>query len=258
MDFLNFLALAFIGALIVQVITFVYALLSRRVDSIDIAWGLSFIAAIGMMQVVYPSPALWVVVADILVTIWGLRLSWHIFRRFRRSSKQDERYTTIMQSWPKHFMSLQLFVKLFLVQAILATVISLPVVAIHHYQPDTSMVAMLGLLVWVVGFLFESTADRQLKNFLLTPNHGDLMTDGLWRYSRHPNYFGEVTMWWGIALIALQTPYWFFGIVGATAITVLICFVSGIPLAEKRSKPKKGWTEYVRRTSPLLPWPPKK
>ncbi len=258
MDFLSLLPAAFLGALIVQLVAFTYALRSRRADIIDVAWGLSFIAAMALMQLLHPSTSPWVIITDLLVTIWGARLSWHIYRRFKRSDVQDERYTEIIRQWPKRFMGLQLFARLFLLQAILATTISLPVIVVHTYQPGTSWLTLIGLAIWIVGFIFESVADRQLKEFLATPNHAALMTNGLWRYSRHPNYFGEVSMWWGIALIAAQTPLWWLGLIGAVAITLLISFVSGIPIAEKRSAGKEGWTAYKRQTSALLPWPPKK
>lgn len=258
MDFLTLAAVGFGGALIVQFFTFIYALVSRRVDSVDVAWGVSFIIIALSMQFYRPTTSLWVLVVDLLVLVWGLRLSWHIYRRFKHSPKQDERYTQLLEQWPKRLRSLQLFVKIFLLQAILATVISLPVIAVHYYQPSIGVLAIVGVVVWLVGFTFESVADRQLKDFLETPGHKDLMTDGVWHYSRHPNYFGEVSMWWGIALIAASTPLWWLGCIGAITITLLICFVSGIPLAEKRSATKNGWQEYKHTTSVLLPWPPKK
>lgn len=256
MDFVALLAVALVSAILVQAVTYGYAVQAGRADSIDIAWGLSFIAIIIGMQVVSPTVDVWVFVTELLVIVWGVRLAWHIYRRFKRSDKQDERYTQIIHQWPARHKNLQLFVKLFLLQAVLAVVISLPVIIIHHYTPQGSPLMYVGVVVWVVGFLFEYIADKQLKAFLAQPNHPELMTRGVWRYSRHPNYFGEVTMWWGIALIALQTPLGILGVVGAATITILICFVSGVPLAEKRSARKSGWDEYKRKTSVLFPLPP--
>lgn len=257
MDFLVLLGFAFIGAIAVQLLAFSYALRTKRVDVIDVAWGPSFIGAIIAMQLHSPSSSLWVIVADILVAVWGVRLSWHIYRRFKHSQIQDERYTNLMKHWPRQYMSLQVFSRLFVVQAILAAIINLPVIVIHLYEPVNSWATMAGLAVWLIGFTFESIADRQLKDFLATPKHGQLMMSGLWRYSRHPNYFGEITMWWGIALIACITPLWWVGIIGAATISTLICFVSGVPLAEARAASKSGWNEYKQKTSVLIPWPPK-
>lgn len=257
MDFLGLFGIALVGAIVAQTITFSYAVKTNRVDSIDIAWGLSFVASIVAMQLVHPSTNGAVILTELLVTIWGVRLAWHIYQRFKRSDQQDERYTQLMQAWPKQHKTFQLYVKLFLLQALLAGVISLPVIIVHHYAPAVTLLTLIGVMVWIVGFLFEYAADKQLKAFLAQPTHGPLMTSGVWRYSRHPNYFGEVTMWWGIALIALQTPLGLLGIVGAGTITVLICFVSGVPLAEKRAASKPGWAEYRRKTSVLFPLPPK-
>ncbi|MGB4768074.1 MAG: DUF1295 domain-containing protein [Candidatus Saccharimonas sp.] len=257
MDFVNLLITALVSAGILQLVTFVYAVRARRVDSIDIAWGLSFIAIVVGMQLVRPTFDLWVVVTELLVLVWGLRLAWHIYRRFLRSDKQDERYTQILEAWPARYRNVQVLVKIFLLQAVLAVVISLPVIIVHQYPPQGSLLVYAGVTIWIVGFMFELIADRQLRMFLAQPKRPELMTTGLWRYSRHPNYFGEVTMWWGIALIALQTPLGLLGLVGAATITVLICFVSGVPLAEKRSARKSGWDEYRRRTSVLFPLPPR-
>jgi steroid 5-alpha reductase family enzyme len=257
MDIVTLMSLAFFGTLTLQLVAYVYALRSTRVDIIDAVWGLSFIAAIIAMQLHNPSNSVWVVVVDLLVVTWGTRLSWHIYRRFTHSSVQDERYTTLIRQWPDRLMSLQLFFRLFLVQAVLAAIISLPVIVVHTYQPETSWLSVAGLIVWVIGFVFESIADKQLKVFLARPGHDELMTTGLWSYSRHPNYFGEITMWWGIALIACTTPLWWLGIIGSLTISVLICLVSGIPLAEIRTSTKKGWDIYKGNTSVLVPWRPK-
>lgn len=252
----SFIAVGFAGALTVQLVAFVYAMRLRRVDLVDAAWGVSFIAVVAALQVAQPTVNGWTLVVDMLVLLWGLRLSWHIYGRFRRSSKQDERYTEIMSRWPEKNRGLQTFIKIFLLQALLATVISLPVIVTHVSQPDTMLVAIVGLVVWVVGFVFETVADNQLKAFL-RQSHGELMRTGLWRYSRHPNYFGEIAMWWGIALIACASPLWWVGLIGAAVITYLISFVSGVPPAEARGSMKNGWQEYKRKTSVLLPWFPK-
>lgn len=258
MGIIALLGCALLGALVVQLVAYVYALRTSRVDVIDVGWGLSFIAAVVVMQLYEPSTSLWVVMTDLLVFIWGVRLSWHIYRRFSHSAVQDARYTELIRHWPQRLLPLQLFLRLFVVQAFLAVLISLPVVVVHAYQPATSWLAVVGLMLWLVGFITESVADKQLRDFLVAPDHGELMTDGLWRYSRHPNYFGEIIMWWGIALIASQTPLWWLGILGALTITILIRFVSGVPLAEARSRSKRGWSEYARQTSTLLPLPLRK
>jgi steroid 5-alpha reductase family enzyme len=109
--------------------------------------------------------------------------------------------------------------------------------------------------VWVAGFTIETLADKQLRQFISNPaNKGHLMTRGLWRYSRHPNYFGELTMWWGLGIIALGVPNGLIGLLGPALISHLIIFVSGIPPTEKAFQGRIGWDEYKRRTSVLVPW----
>lgn len=114
-----------------------------------------------------------------------------------------------------------------------------------------------GIIVCMLGIVIESLADWQLKQFLRRPNHPTLFTGGLWRYSRHPNYFGEIVVWWGFAIVALGTPHGWVGLGGALAITYLLAFVSGVPLAEARAARKKEWPTYRQRTSMIIPWPPK-
>ena len=111
---------------------------------------------------------------------------------------------------------------------------------------------MFGLIVWIFGFYFESTADKQLSNHIKNPaNKGKLMTTGLWKYSRHPNYFGEVTQWWGIFLLSSSL----FTIISPLTITLLILFVSGIPLLEKKYEGRPDWEEYKKKTSIFIPLP---
>lgn len=115
-----------------------------------------------------------------------------------------------------------------------------------------------GALVWIVGFGFESIGDAQLARFRADPaNKGHIIASGLWRYSRHPNYFGEVVQWWGIGLIALGAPLGWLGLVGPVAITLLIRYVSGVPMLEKHFAGRPEWEEYKRRTNIFIPWFPR-
>jgi steroid 5-alpha reductase family enzyme len=112
--------------------------------------------------------------------------------------------------------------------------------------------------VWLIGFYFESVGDAQLALFIQNPtNKGKLMQTGLWAYSRHPNYFGEVTQWWGIWLIALTTPWGIVTVVGPLMITFLILFVSGVPLLEKKMETHQDFAAYKKRVSVFLPLPPR-
>ena len=113
--------------------------------------------------------------------------------------------------------------------------------------------------MWILGFVFESVGDAQLARFIKDPaNKGKLMQSGLWQYARHPNYFGEVLMWWGLWIIALSVPNGLYGIIGPLTITFLILKVSGIPMLEKRMEENPEFVEYKKRTSKFFPLPPKR
>ncbi|HET6622336.1 MAG TPA: DUF1295 domain-containing protein, partial [Candidatus Saccharimonadales bacterium] len=169
------------------------------------------------------------------------------------------RYTQLKRSWNGN-LALNAYLRIFLVQAVLAWVIALPIVIVNQAEPrPLDWLALVGGLVWLIGFALEAIGDQQLRTFVSDPKHrGKLMDSGLWRYSRHPNYFGELTQWWGIFIIALSTPMGWIGFIGPLTLTILILFISGIPLNEKRQTAKLGWQEYKRRTSSLVPLPPKK
>jgi steroid 5-alpha reductase family enzyme len=192
-----------------------------------------------------------------MVTIWGVRLSWYIYNRNKNKS-EDSRYLEWRKTWKNFY--LRSFFQVFLLQGIFLFLISLPVIFINSSVSNSfGSVSIAGLLVWGLGFYFESTGDRQLKKFISNPvNKGKLMDRGLWRYSRHPNYFGEVTQWWGIFVIALSISGSLFTIVGPITITTLILFVSGIPLLEKKYTDRLDFEEYKKRTSIFIPLPPRK
>lgn len=249
---------AFAGALVIQLLFFIIALRKNRVDIIDTAWGLSFIAAIGSMLLHSSKVTLTVLVLALFITIWGLRLSLHIGRRFAKSNIQDKRYTNTIAKWPASYRWMQIFFRLFVLQASLATIIVLPFAVSLALEVGTGIYTYIGAVIWLTGFGFELVADRQLRHHIRFGEKNSLMTTGLWRYSRHPNYFGEILMWWAIAAISFHPSTWVISVSGAATITVLICFISGIPLAEKSAKSKHGWQQYQRRTSVLIPLPPRK
>jgi steroid 5-alpha reductase family enzyme len=234
---------------------FIISLIKKRNDVADIAWGLGFImvAWISFFLSGYSFTAL---IVNILITIWGSRLALHIY--FRNKNKpEDTRYMEWRKTWKNFYI--RSFLQVFMLQGLFLYLISLPVIFINHLvSTNFGIIEFVGLLVWGVGFYFESTGDRQLKEFISNPqNKGKLMDKGLWRYSRHPNYFGEVTQWWGIFIIALSIPNSIFTIIGPLTITTLILFVSGVPLLEKKYEGRPDFEEYKKRTSIFIPLPPK-
>ncbi len=245
------------AAVVWQSMVFLLATRLGRVDVIDVGWGLTFIViALTLMYLQQPVRSVGVVVV-VMVSVWGARLAWHIGRRFARSSTQDPRYTALVRQYSPRTYWLQVYGRIYIVQAVLATIVSLPVMAVMLMRPDWNVWVWTGLTVWAVGFACEVVADAQLKKFLRTAKKNDLMTQGLWRYSRHPNYFGEMVLWWGLAVMSFGGQYWWAAILGALVISGLLRFVSGVPPAEARAASKRGWQRYKNTTPVLVPWPPK-
>lgn len=237
---------------------FAVALVEKRNDVADVAWGCGFlIAGLGSFLLNGAAVDRGLLVTG-LVSIWALRLSRHIFRR-NRGKDEDPRYAAWRREWGRWFV-VRSFVQVFILQWVLMLLVSLPVLIVNVRRggPPTPF-DLLGVAVWAFGFVFEAAADRQLRRFTRDPvNRGALLRTGLWRYSRHPNYFGEVVQWWGLALIALSVPGGVWGTVGAAVITLLILKVSGIPLLEARLALKPGYADYAATTSAFVPLPPRR
>lgn len=236
---------------------FVLSIFIKKNDVADIAWGLGFVVmAWGSFYLSMPE-SLVPVAVNLLVTIWGLRLALHIYSR-NKGKPEDYRYATWRAEWGKWFY-LRSYFQIYILQGFLLFLISLPVIFINTYFVDGSeWLALIGVLIWGLGFYFESVGDAQLAKFIKDPaNKGKLMQSGLWRYTRHPNYFGEVTQWWGIFMVALLVPSGWLSIIGPITITYLILKVSGIPMLEKKMEQNPEFAEYKKRTSAFIPLPPR-
>lgn len=193
-----------------------------------------------------------------LVSLWGLRLSLHITVR-NLGEPEDYRYQAMRRYWGATFPVVSL-VTVFGLQALLAWIVSLPVqAAIAATTPrEFTVLDGLGLTVWTAGFLFESVGDWQLASFKADPNNqGRLMDRGLWRYTRHPNYFGDAVQWWGLWLFAAATGAWWTA-VGPAVMTFLLVRVSGVAMLERRlRRSRPEYEDYCRRTSAFVPMPPR-
>ena len=236
---------------------------------VDLFWGMGFVV-VAWFQFAYrwltTGVLIWPpLVILVLVTIWGLRLFFYItIRNWKK--KEDFRYAAMRQKWGNRFPRLQAYLKVFLLQGILLYIIvSSTTFAFAYSATELNLVSWIGLsigvIIWVIGFIFESVGDAQLKAFIKKPNKTEkIMKYGLWKYSRHPNYFGEATMWWGIFLISLSItgPIGLIGIISPITITYLLLFVSGVPLLEKHYQHNEEFQEYAKVTSIFFPLPPKK
>lgn len=255
-DLLSTFSLSLIAAIVFMSVMFVIGRRMRRYDIVDMAWGLVFIVVAVTSLLINQNTQLTSLVVLVLVAVWGIRLSSHIFRRIRSTNVEDKRYVEMRKKWQSGNEDLAIYLRIYITQALLATIVSLPVIAINSATVEVpSLFLIVGVLIWLFGFSIEAIADKQLRQFIRNPqNKGHLMTTGLWRYSRHPNYFGELTQWWAIGIIALGVPFGWIGLIGPIVISYLIIFVSGIPLMEKAFTGRNGWSDYQRRTSVLIPW----
>jgi steroid 5-alpha reductase family enzyme len=244
------------AVLLYMTLVFAVAMKRGRLDIVDVAWGGAFIvAALTSLFIGFGGALQYLVTA--LVFIWAFRLSFYIFKRLRVSTDEDPRYAAMRKTW-KGSLVLNAYFRIFVVQGVLAVVVSGSVIAVNAaHEGAIGVLAVVGAGVWLMGFLFEAVGDAQLRRHLAHPKtKGMLMTSGLWRYTRHPNYFGEAVQWWGIYIIALSVPGGWLTIIAPLTITFLLLFVSGVPLTERRFKGRVGWAEYKQRTSVFVPLPP--
>jgi steroid 5-alpha reductase family enzyme len=239
---------------------FVIAIIRKDNSVADVAWGPGFIVVTWAALLINWSWSASQIVVAVIITIWGLRLAIRIFRR-NRGRGEDPRYAKWRSDWGRYFL-LRSYLQVFLVQGVVLLLNVTPVMILMSADSDTLGWAgflFIGLAAWCTGFVFESLGDYQLDKFLKQPeNRGTIIDIGLWHYTRHPNYFGESTMWWGIFIIALAAPWGWVGVIGPIVITSMILFVSGIPMTEKLMEKTPGWEEYKARTSAFIPWFPKR
>ena len=232
----------------------------RNVSIVDTVWGLGFVAAAAASLATSPELRPRHVVTAVLVAIWGLRLAVHIGWR-NRGHGEDFRYVAMRRRSGDAFWWKSL-PRVFLVQAVLAWIVSLPIaLAASDGRVDSlDVLVVLGVAAWLVGFGFESIGDLQLVRFKAdSANTGHVMDRGLWRYTRHPNYFGDTVIWWGVFLTCVARPRGWFGVVGPLLMTFLLLRVSGVALLEKSLQARKpGYAAYMERTSAFIPRRPRK
>jgi steroid 5-alpha reductase family enzyme len=233
------------------------AIYTSRYDVVDSAWGIGFVVIAWVSIVLSKNYHPLTFISAGLVTIWGLRLFIHIANRNWRKHEDDHRYVTMRAKWGSAEKR-KAYTNVFLLQGILLILVSTPMIAIARSSHTITLGVLIGWIVWLAGILFEGISDRQLASFLHRRESGshELMCTGLWRYSRHPNYFGEVATWWGAGIVAISIGSWW-GILGTAVITVLITKVSGIPPLEKHYAGNKDYQAYAKKTSVLIPLPPK-
>jgi len=203
-------------------------------------------------------------IVTVLVLLWAIRLSTYVFIR-NRGKPEDRRYAAMRERWKKSGKSVALksLTKIYLFQGLVVFIVVFSVLWINIIESPqvdnlldfTGLTLWIGTLIWIIGFYFETVGDYQLYKFLNNPNRTKkVMDEGLWKYTQHPNYFGETTMWWGIFVIALGVHWGFITIFAPAYITFQIINVSGVRLLNKIHEGDDEFSEYKRRTSTFIPW----
>lgn len=223
----------------------------KNTGIIDIGWGMGFFVVALFQQITYQNPVGWIFV--IMVGFWGLRLAYHIGKR-NLGKPEDFRYQNFRKEWGTSFF-IKAYFRLYLFQGLLMGIVSLPFLeAMKENQVYQPWLFGLGIVVFLVGYAFEVIGDAQLKAHISNPaKKGTLIQTGLWKYTRHPNYFGDATLWWGIFLVGVSvgSPLW--TIVGPLIMTYLLRFLSGVPMMEKRMEKYPEFEEYKKNTSIFIP-----
>ncbi|MBV1757147.1 MAG: DUF1295 domain-containing protein [Dethiosulfatibacter sp.] len=242
--------LAFIEIVVYFSIFFIIAQWMYNNSIVDIGWGLGFVLLSWVMFLNNPNADR--IVIPIMVSVWGLRLSYHIFIR-NFGKPEDFRYVDMRESWGDH-QRINAFFKVFMLQGFLQFLVAMTIIT-YGNQINNVVLVIIGILIFIFGLAFESIGDKQLKDFKANPNNkGKIIQSGLWQYTRHPNYFGEATLWWGIFLVGIGTGAPYHSIIGPLTITFLVRFVSGVPLLEKKYKDRPDFIEYKKKTPVFIPF----
>ena len=251
---------ALAAALAMMTLVWVLSLIKRDAGIIDVFWGSGFVLVTWLYFFMGDgaAPRRYIVLGA--VTIWGLRLSLYILKR-NWGKPEDYRYREMRERNPRSFPQRSLFT-VFWLQAFLLWAISIPLLKAQSSATPAGLTwwDALGILAFVVGFAFEAGGDWQLARFKSDPaNAGKVLDRGFWKYTRHPNYFGDALVWWGFFMIAAATPNSLWTIYSPVLMTVLLMRVSGVALLEKKlAEVKPGYREYVERTNAFFPWFPKR
>lgn len=258
MEFWNILLNGSILVLILMTVLWLVSIFIKNVSIVDVFWGLGFVMLTWFYYFQTGGFITRKIILLILVTIWGLRLSIYIGWR-NWGEGEDYRYQNFRKKHGKKYWWFSFF-QTFLLQGFLMVLISSPLLGAQLSMRKGSLNALdyLAIGVWLVGFIFEAGGDLQMAKFKSDPaNQGQVLSSGFWRYTRHPNYFGDAAQWWAYGLFSLAAgSYW--PVLGSFLMTFLLIKVSGVAMLEKSLKDKKPrYQDYIKKTNAFLPWFPK-
>jgi len=246
--------------LILMTILWIVSIFLKNVSIVDLFWGAGFVITAGFYFLQAQGNIQRKVVLLSLVAVWGIRLSGYL--AWRNIGKgEDFRYREFRKNYGENRYWWISFFQTFLLQGVLMWLISVPLLGAMFYREQTfpGIFDLAAILLWIIGFIFETGGDIQLAVFRSDPaNKGRVLDTGLWKYTRHPNYFGDSAVWWGYGLFCLAAGSWF-PVLGSLLMTALIIKVSGVALLERSlSDQKPQYKEYIEKTSAFIPWLPKR
>ena len=253
---MNELLLAALTIAILMVATWLISVAIKDASIVDISWGFGFATVATVLWIADDSKSNLDTLLWLMTLLWGLRLCLYLARR-NLGHGEDYRYVAMRKRWGSAFPLIS-FLTVYTLQGTLMWVVSLSIQLSHRAEGSIGVLAVIGVVLWAIGLYFEVVGDIQLSRFKAdSANQGKVLDSGLWRYTRHPNYFGDACVWWGIAIVACSVSVGVWGLIGAAVMNVLLLKVSGVALLERslvRRKPE--YQAYIERTSAFIPRPP--
>lgn len=245
---------AAITIFVYMIMFYILAQLIKDNSIVDIGWGLGFIVVTIVLAIRSGELFAARILMMLFVIIWGLRLAIHIFLR-NKGKEEDFRYKSWRKKWGRNAWWIAFF-KVYLLQGLVMLLVSAPIIIVFtSAEVPFSYLHLLGIVLFLLGFYFEAVGDYQLYAFKKDPaNKGKIITHGLWKYTRHPNYFGETIIWWGIFLIALPSYLGWIALISPLIITLTLVFVSGVPMLEEKYEGREDWEEYKQKTPMFVPF----
>lgn len=257
MNPINAIQIVILAVFVYMTLLFILAIRLKRNDIVDIAWGMGFVLISGLYLVLVPSFHWRRILISFLILLWAMRLAIYLYLR-NRNKTEDFRYAQWRKDWGKNWLW-RSYLQVFILQGFFMLSIAYPVFLwLEVRREHFGIWDLLGIVIWLMGFFFETVGDAQMRKFKQNPaNKGKIMNRGLWRYTRHPNYFGESSMWWAIFLLSLGFTNGIWAIFSPLIITTLLVRVSGVPLLEKKYEGNQEYQDYIRNTSSFIPFFPK-
>ena len=242
-----------ITVLLFMIVMFIIAQIKKNNSIVDIGWGIGFILIALMLMLISENINIKDLFLFAMILVWGLRLAFHVYSR-SRGKQEDFRYAQWRKDWGKNAAVLAFF-KVFMLQGIIMLIIAYPIMVVFNsIDNQLTIINIVGISIFLFGLLFESIGDYQLFCFKKNPlNKGKIITSGLWKFTRHPNYFGEVVLWWGIGIFTIGSDLYLSAFISPLILTLLLLYVSGVPILEKKYAGNKEWEDYKKITPTFVP-----